>query len=88
MDEQSRNYLPTKLENEFDEFYRATLLQDFRFLEPQRKKYLQQFFIMLALFGFGFFFVGWLLFVVQLVHRSPRAFFGGGGRLFFFAGHP
>ena len=66
MDEQSRNYLPTKLENEFDEFYRATLLQDFRFLEPQRKKYLQQFFIMLALFGFGFFVVG------VLVRKGPE----------------
>ena len=66
MDEQSRNYLPTKLENEFDEFYRATLLQDFRFLEPQRKKYLKQFFIMLALFGFGFFVVG------VLVRKGPE----------------
>lgn len=71
MDEQSRNYLPTKLENEFDEFYRATLLQDFRFLEPQRKKYLQQFFIMLALFGFGFFVAWqWLFVYIRFADES------------------
>lgn len=65
MDEQSRNYLPEKLENDFDEFYRATLFQDFMFLEPQRKKYLRQFFIMLAIFSFGFF-VAWQLLLVYI----------------------
>lgn len=91
MDEQSKNYLPEKLENDFDEFYRATLLQDFMFLEPLRKKYLRQFFIMLAIFCFGVF-VAWqfLLIVIRFcddgMHSSVfNLWFGFVVGLFLFA---
>ena len=56
MNEQSKYYLPEKLENDFRAFYQTKLLQNFMFLEPQRKKYLRQFFCLVALLVFGVFF--------------------------------
>ena len=92
MNEQNKIYLPEKLENDFDEFYRATLLRNFMFLEPQRQKYLKQFFILLLIFGFSVF-VTWVLWKKAAVYESAGQetilsdvvlilFFG----LFFFVG--
>ena len=69
MNEQNKIYLPEKLENDFDEFYRATLLQDFMFLEPLRKKYLKQFVMLLTILGFGVF-VTWMLLKKVAVYES------------------
>lgn len=73
MDEQSKNYLPEKLENDFDEFYRATLLQDFMFLEPLRKKYLRQFVLFLVIFVFGAFVARVLAERVAIYERAGEA---------------